>query len=39
MGALSWGDVFFDIEANQMAARLYGEAVARIVKDPTLRRR
>jgi cyclohexanone monooxygenase len=34
MGALSWGDVFFDIEANQMAARLYGEAVARIVKDP-----
>jgi cation diffusion facilitator CzcD-associated flavoprotein CzcO len=34
MGALSWGDVFFDIEANRMAARLYGEAVARIVKDP-----
>ena len=34
MGALSWGDVFFDIEANQMAAKLYGEAVARIVKDP-----
>ncbi|MFV1364170.1 NAD(P)/FAD-dependent oxidoreductase [Mycolicibacterium elephantis] len=34
MGALSWGDVFFDIEANQMAAELYGEAVARIVKDP-----
>ena len=34
MGALSWGDVFFDIEANQMAARLYGEAVARIVDDP-----
>jgi cation diffusion facilitator CzcD-associated flavoprotein CzcO len=33
-GALSWGDVFFDIEANRMAARLYGEAVARIVKDP-----
>jgi cyclohexanone monooxygenase len=34
IGALSWGDVFFDIEANRMAARLYGEAVARIVKDP-----
>ncbi|WP_102145559.1 flavin-containing monooxygenase [Mycobacterium hubeiense] len=34
VGALSWGDVFFDIEANQMAAKLYGEAVARIVKDP-----
>ncbi|SPM35720.1 Predicted flavoprotein CzcO associated with the cation diffusion facilitator CzcD [Mycobacterium rhizamassiliense] len=34
MGALNWGDIFFDIEANQMAAQLYGEAVARIVKDP-----
>jgi len=34
MGALSWGDVFFDIEANRMAAKLYGEAVGRIVKDP-----
>jgi cation diffusion facilitator CzcD-associated flavoprotein CzcO len=34
IGALSWGDVFFDIEANQMAAKLYGQAVARIVKDP-----
>jgi cation diffusion facilitator CzcD-associated flavoprotein CzcO len=34
MGALSWSDVFFDIEANRMAAKLYGEAVARIVKDP-----
>ncbi|MEZ0352975.1 flavin-containing monooxygenase [Mycobacterium sp. pR1184] len=34
MGALNWSDVFFDIEANRMAARLYGEAVARIVKDP-----
>ena len=33
MGALGWGDIFFDIEANQMAAKLYGEAVARIVKD------
>jgi cation diffusion facilitator CzcD-associated flavoprotein CzcO len=34
IGALSWGDIFFDIEANQMAARLYGEAVARVVQDP-----
>ncbi|HVQ53510.1 MAG TPA: NAD(P)/FAD-dependent oxidoreductase, partial [Mycobacterium sp.] len=34
IGALSWGDVFFDIDANQMAAKLYGEAVARIVDDP-----
>jgi cation diffusion facilitator CzcD-associated flavoprotein CzcO len=33
MGALSWGDVFFDIESSQMAARLYGEAVGRIVED------
>jgi cation diffusion facilitator CzcD-associated flavoprotein CzcO len=33
MGALNWGDIFFDIEANRMAATLYGEAVARIVKD------
>lgn len=34
IGALSWGDVFFDIDANAMAAQLYGEAVARIVDDP-----
>ncbi len=34
MGALNWGDIFFDIEANRMAATLYGEAVARIVEDP-----
>ena len=34
MGALNWGDLFFDIEANQMAAELYGQAVARIVDDP-----
>jgi cation diffusion facilitator CzcD-associated flavoprotein CzcO len=34
MGALSWGDVFFDIESSQMAAKLYGEAVGRIVTDP-----
>ena len=34
MGALNWGDIFFDIEANRMATTLYGEAIARIVKDP-----
>ncbi|MGV0814111.1 NAD(P)/FAD-dependent oxidoreductase [Mycolicibacterium boenickei] len=34
MGALNWGDIFFDIEANQMATELYGRAVARIVTDP-----
>ncbi|MDH6242820.1 NAD(P)/FAD-dependent oxidoreductase [Mycobacterium sp. OTB74] len=34
MGALNWGDVFFDIEANRMATSLYGEAIARIVDDP-----
>ncbi len=36
LGALNWGDIFFDIEANRMAAKLYGEAVARIVKDPEI---
>lgn len=34
LGALNWGDVFFDIEANRMATELYGEAIARIVHDP-----
>jgi cation diffusion facilitator CzcD-associated flavoprotein CzcO len=34
MGALNWGDIFFDIEANRMATALYGEAIARIVADP-----
>ncbi|MGV0773165.1 flavin-containing monooxygenase [Mycobacterium syngnathidarum] len=34
MGALNWGDVFFDIDANRMATELYGQAVARIVDDP-----
>lgn len=34
LGALNWSDVFFDIDANRMAAQLYGEAVARIVTDP-----
>ena len=34
LGALNWGDIFFDIDANRMAAKLYGEAVARIVTDP-----
>jgi cation diffusion facilitator CzcD-associated flavoprotein CzcO len=34
LGALNWSDIFFDIDANRMAAKLYGEAVARIVDDP-----
>jgi len=34
MGALGWGDVFFDIESSRAAAALYGEAVARIVENP-----
>ncbi|WP_426573953.1 flavin-containing monooxygenase [Aquihabitans sp. McL0605] len=33
-GALLWGDVLFDMEANRMATVLYGEAIARIVEDP-----
>ncbi len=39
VGALSWGDVFFDIEANQMAAKLYGEAVPGSSGIPALPRR
>ena len=38
IGALSWGDIFFDIDANRMATELYGEAIARIVDDPRPRR-
>ncbi len=38
LGALNWGDIFFDIEANQMATQLYGRAVARIVDDPATAR-
>lgn len=34
LGAISWGDVFFDKVANDMAKDLYGEAVAQIVKNP-----
>ena len=33
-GALLWGDVLFDLEASRKATALYGEAVARIVRDP-----
>jgi cation diffusion facilitator CzcD-associated flavoprotein CzcO len=33
-GALYWSDITQDFEASDMARRLYGEAVARIVKDP-----
>ncbi|MBO0677431.1 NAD(P)/FAD-dependent oxidoreductase [Mycolicibacterium sp. S2-37] len=36
MGALNWGDVFFDIDANRMATELYGRAIARIVHDPDI---
>lgn len=32
-GALNWSDVFTDMEANAQATELYGQAVARIVKD------
>jgi cation diffusion facilitator CzcD-associated flavoprotein CzcO len=34
LGALNWGDVFTDMKANAIATELYGEAVARIVKNP-----
>ena len=34
VGALSWGDIFFDIDANRTATELYGQAIARIVTDP-----
>ena len=34
VGALSWADVLSDPEAGELATKLYGEAVARIVKDP-----
>jgi cation diffusion facilitator CzcD-associated flavoprotein CzcO len=34
VGAMFWSDVLSNIEANQMATRLYGEAIARIVEDP-----
>nr|WP_198536126.1 MULTISPECIES: NAD(P)/FAD-dependent oxidoreductase [Pseudofrankia] len=33
-GALYWSDVMFDPEAGKLATALYGEAVARIVRDP-----
>lgn len=34
VGALYWSDVMFDPEASRRATALYGEAVARIVRDP-----
>jgi len=34
VGALFWCDVMTDMEASEMARRLYGDAVARIVRDP-----
>ncbi|MCV7149949.1 NAD(P)/FAD-dependent oxidoreductase [Mycobacterium pyrenivorans] len=33
-GALNWSDVFTDMEANDLARRLYGRAIARIVTNP-----
>ncbi|MEY2426190.1 MAG: hypothetical protein QOI61_1762 [Actinomycetota bacterium] len=34
VGCFAWADSFIDLEANEAAVRLYGEAIARIVKDP-----
>ena len=34
LGALNWGDIFFDIEANRMAAKVVWRGGARIVTDP-----
>jgi cation diffusion facilitator CzcD-associated flavoprotein CzcO len=34
VGALFWCDVAYDMEAAEMARQLYGEAIARTVKDP-----
>ncbi|HUR78068.1 MAG TPA: NAD(P)/FAD-dependent oxidoreductase, partial [Acidimicrobiales bacterium] len=34
VGCFAWADSFIDLEANAAAVRLYGEAIARIVKDP-----
>ncbi len=33
-GALYWSDILSDDEAGQQATELYGQAVARVVKDP-----
>jgi cation diffusion facilitator CzcD-associated flavoprotein CzcO len=30
----SWADIFINVEANEAATRLYGEAIRRIVRDP-----
>lgn len=30
----SWADIFLNVEANEVATRLYGEAIRRIVHDP-----
>jgi cation diffusion facilitator CzcD-associated flavoprotein CzcO len=35
VGAMFWSDVSYDMEAAEMARQLYGEAIARTVKDPT----
>ncbi len=33
-GCFAWADVFFDVEANEAATRLYAEAIKRVVEDP-----
>jgi cation diffusion facilitator CzcD-associated flavoprotein CzcO len=34
VACLAWADVLTNIEANEAATRLYGEAIRRVVKDP-----
>ncbi|HUR78639.1 MAG TPA: NAD(P)/FAD-dependent oxidoreductase [Acidimicrobiales bacterium] len=34
VGCFAWADSFVDLEANEAAVRLYGEAIKRIVNDP-----
>jgi cation diffusion facilitator CzcD-associated flavoprotein CzcO len=34
VGCFAWADSFIDLDANAAAVKLYGEAIARIVKDP-----
>jgi cation diffusion facilitator CzcD-associated flavoprotein CzcO len=33
-GCFSWADIFFNVEANEAATRLYAEAIRRVVNDP-----
>jgi cation diffusion facilitator CzcD-associated flavoprotein CzcO len=34
VACLAWADVLANVEANQAATRLYGEAIKRVVRDP-----